>query len=134
MGSRAALHSAGGRHLYRVDDIRNCFRCRDDPDDHGCQHWEEARKAIRVLKQQARLFVKDADQLMDATGGKPAMLYRFLDGSAAFFSWGAPSWQGAGEITGTALETALDVLEARGQPGGKHGWGAWRKAGNNTDP
>lgn len=60
--------------------------------------------------------------LVHVTGGKAGMLYRFLDGSVAFFAWGAPSWQEAGEITGAALETALPVLEARGQPGGKHGW------------
>ena len=110
--------------LYRFDDIRNCLKCRVDPYDHSCQHWEEARKAVRVLKQQTRLFVRDADEFMDTTGGKAAMLYRFLDGSVAFFAWGAPSRQEAGEITGAVLETALRVLEARGQPGGKHGWGA----------
>ena len=83
--------------LYRFDDIRNCLKCRIDPDDHSCQHWEEARKAVRVLKQQAKLFVKDVNELVEATGGRGAMLYRFLDGSVAFFAWGAPSWQEAGE-------------------------------------
>ena len=39
--------------LYRFDDIRNCAKCRTDPDDHSCRHWEEARKALRMLKQQA---------------------------------------------------------------------------------
>ena len=108
--------------LYRLDDIRNCLKCRVDPDDHSCQHWEVAREAVRVLEQQAKLFVRDVDELMDATGGRTAMLYQFLDGSVAFFAWGAPSWQEAGEITGTALETALGILLARSQPGGKHGW------------
>ena len=109
--------------LYRFDDIRNCLKCRAAPDDHSCQHWEEARKALRMLKQQAKLFVREADELVDATGGRTAMLYRFLDGPVAFFAWGAPSWEEAGEITGAALETAIGVLEARGQPGGKHSWG-----------
>ncbi len=110
--------------LYRFDDIRTCPKCRVGPVDHRCHHWEEARKAVRVLKQDAKLFVRDAEELLDVTGGRAAMIYRFLDGSVGFFCWGAPSCQESGEITGTALETSLRVLEVRGQPGGKHGWGA----------
>ena len=70
-----------------------------------------------MLRQEATLIAKDVTELMDATGGCPAILYRFLDGSVGYLAPDAPYWQEAGEVTGRALERAFHVLGARGVPG-----------------
>lgn len=53
---------------------------------------------------------------MGATGGRPATLYRFLDGSVGYLAPDAPSWQEADEVTGRAPDRAFRVLGARGVP------------------
>ena len=106
-------------HLYAVpvlaafDAIRNCSHCRRDIDD-NCKAWQEARKAVAVLTQEARRLTKGVDELRDATGGWTANIYQFSDGSAAYFAPDAPDFQEAGELKGDALDKALRVLDARG--------------------
>ena len=112
-------------HLYAVpvqydfDGIRNCPHCRENPQDRNCDAWNNARKAVRVLRQEARRIAKDVDEMTDATGGKPATLYEFVDGSVAYFALGTPSWQEADELQGWALETARRILGREGR--------SWRK-------
>ena len=55
--------------------------------------------------------------MRDATGGRPANIYQFASGSAAYFAPDAPDFQEAGELQGDALARALRVLDARGVPG-----------------
>ena len=55
-------------HLYSVpvlaafDAIRNCSHCRRDTDD-NCKAWQEARKAVAVLTQEARGLRRGEDEL-----------------------------------------------------------------------
>ena len=115
-------------HLYAVpvqydfDGIRNCPHCRENPHERNCTAWEKARDGVRVLRQEARRIAKDVDEMTDATGGKPANLYEFVDGSVAYFALGTQSWQEADELQGWALETARRILDERAAPGGKANW------------
>ena len=58
-------------HLYAVpvlaafDAIRNCSHCRQNTDD-NCKAWQEARKAVAVLTQEARRLTKGMDELLTA--------------------------------------------------------------------
>ena len=115
-------------HLYAVpvqydfDGIRNCPHCRENPQERNCDAWNNARKAVRVLRQEARRIAKDVDEMTDATGGKSATLYEFVDGSVAYFALGTQSWKEAEELQGWALETARRILDERATPGGKANW------------
>ena len=60
--------------------------------------------------------------MTDATGGKPATLYEFVDGSVAYFALGTQSWQEAEELQGWALENARRILDERATPGEKANW------------
>ena len=106
-------------HLYAVpvlaafDAIRNCSHCRQNTDD-NCKAWREARQSVAVLKQECKRFVKGVGELRDATGGRAANIYRFADGSVAYFAPEAPDFQEVGELKGDALNKALRVLDARG--------------------
>ena len=102
---------------YDFDGIRNCPHCRENPQERNCTAWEKARDGVRVLRQEARRIAKDVDEMTDATGGKPATLYEFVDGSVAYFALGTPSWQEADELQGGALETAMRILDERAAPG-----------------
>ena len=112
-------------HLYAVavlaafDAIRNCSYCRRNTSEDNCEAWREARKSVAVLAKQARRLAKGVDELRDATGGRPANIYQFAGGSAAYFAPDAPDFQEAGELKGDALSSALRVLDARGAPGAK---------------
>ena len=84
-----------GRHttayLYAVpvlagfDAIRNCSHCRRYIDD-NCKAWRKLRKAVAVLRQEARRYTKGVDELRYATGGQTATIYQFLYGSVAHFA------------------------------------------------
>ena len=106
-------------HLYAVpvlaafDAIRNCSHCRQNTDD-NCKAWQEARKAVAVLTQEARRLTKDVDELREATGGRTANIYEFAGGSVAYFAPEAPDFQEAGEMKGGALTAAQRVIDARG--------------------
>ena len=106
-------------HLYAVpvlaafDAIRNCSHCRRNTDD-DCKAWREARKSVSVLIQEARRFAKGVDELRDATGGRPATIYEFADGSVAYFASDAPDFQEAGELKGDDIDKALGALDASG--------------------
>ena len=124
-------HRAGHRtlaHLYTVpvlndlDNIRNCPHCRQSPGDRTCRAWQEARKGVRTLRQEARRFARDVTELNAATGGCAATIHQFLDGSVGYFAPGAPMWREAGEINGQHLEKALEILQRQAVPGGKAGW------------
>ena len=106
-------------HLYSVpvlaafDAIRNCSHCRRNTDD-NCKAWRKARKAVAVLRQEARRLAKGVDELREATGGCAATIYQFACGSVAFFAPDAPDFQEAGELKGDDLARALRVLDASG--------------------
>ena len=115
-------------HLYTVpvlndlDNIRNCPHCRQPPGDRTCRAWQEARKGVRTLRQEARRFARDVTELNAATGGCAATIHQFLDGSVGYFAPDAPMWREAGDITGQHLEKALEILQRQALPGGKAGW------------
>ena len=104
-------------HLYAVpvlaafDAIRNCSHCRQNTDD-NCKAWQEARKAVAVLTQEARRLTKGVDELREAMGGRTANIYQFACGSVAYFAPDAPDFQEAGELTGDDLAAAQRVLDA----------------------
>ena len=109
-------------HLYAVpvlagfDAVRNCSHCRRNTDD-NCKAWREARESVAVLVQEARRFVKGVDELLDATGGRPATIYEFADESIAYFAPDAPDFAEAGELKGEDLAAAQRILDARGVSG-----------------
>ena len=70
-----------------------------------------------MIRREASLTAGEVTELADLTGGHPATLYRFLDGSVGCLAPDAPYWQEAGEVTGPALERAFPVLGARGISG-----------------
>ena len=115
-------------HLYTVpvlndlDNIRNCPHCRQSPSDRKCRAWQEARKGVRALRQEARRFAREVTEIKAAIGGCAATIYQFLDGSVGYFAPDAPMWREAGEVTGQDLDRALEVLHQQGVPGGKVGW------------
>ena len=121
-GPRSLAHLYTVPVQYDFDDIRNCGQCRKDPGDRNCRHWEEARKGVRVLYQEARRVCRNVSDLLERTGGVPANLYQFVDGSVAYFAYGAPTWQEADELTGSALQQAKDIIKRQGTPGGKADW------------
>ena len=103
-------------HLYAVpvlaafDAIRNCSHCRRNTDD-DCKAWRESRKSVAVLTQEARRLVKGVDELRDATGGRPANIYEFADGSVAYFAPDASDFQEAGELKDENLAAAQRILD-----------------------
>ena len=105
-------------HLYAVPvlegfvAVRNCSYCRRSTDE-DCAAWRKLRKAVAVLKQEARRYVKGVDELLDATGGRPATVYEFADGSVAYFAPEAPDFREAGELKGEDLDAARRVLTVR---------------------
>ena len=125
---RQSRYRAGHRtlaHLYTVpvlnflDNIRNCPHCRQSPGDRTCRAWQEARKGVRTLRQEARRFTRDVTELRGATRGCTATIYQFLDGSVGYFAPDAHMWQEAGEVTSPHLTKALEILQRQGVPGGK---------------
>ncbi len=97
------------------DDVRNCPHCRDNPGRRTCREWRNLAKSVRVLQQEARLTAKEVTELMDVTGGQPATLYRFLDGSVGYLAPEAPAWLEAGEIAGAGLRREMAILEDSGK-------------------
>ena len=105
-------------HLYAVpvlsgfDAVRNCSHCRRETDD-DCAAWRKLRKAVAVLRQECRRYAKGVDELLAATGGRPATIYEFADGSVAYFAPEAPDFREAGELRGADLAAAQRVLAVR---------------------
>ena len=97
------------------DGVRNCPHCRQNPGERTCRAWRDLARSVRVLKQEASLTTGEVTELADATGGQPATLYRFLDGSVGYLAPEAPYWQEAGEVTGKGLRRAMAILEHRGE-------------------
>ena len=71
--------------------------------------------SVRTLRQEASLAAGEVTELADATGGRPATLYRFLDGSVGYMAPEAPYWQEAGELNGKGLRRAMAILEHPGE-------------------
>ena len=105
-------------HLYAVpvlmgfDAVRNCSHCRRETDD-DCAAWRKLRKAVAVLRQECRRYVKGVGELRDATGGRTATIYEFADGSVAYFAPDADDFCEAGELKGEVLAAAQHVLTVR---------------------
>ena len=110
-------------HLYAVpvlegfDAVRNCSHCRRSTDD-DCRAWRRLRKSVGVLRQECRWYAKGVDELPEATGGWPAMIYEFADGSLAYFAPDAPDFAEARELKGDDLAAAQRVLDQKGLAGG----------------
>ena len=108
--------------LNDLDNIRNCPHCREHPGDRTCRAWQEARKGVTTLRQEARCFAREITELRHATGGCAATIYQFLDGSVGYLAPDAPMWREAGDLTDQEVDTALEILQRRGIPGGKAEW------------
>ena len=76
------------------------------------------RKAVAVLRQECRRYAKGVDELLGATGGWPATIYEYADGSAAYFAPDAADFAKTGELKGKELAAAQRILDERGLPGG----------------
>ena len=106
-------------HLYAVpvlagfDAVRNCSHCRRSTDD-DCKAWRKLRKAVAVLKQECRRYAKGVDELLEVTGGRPAIIYEYHAGSVAYFAPEASDFAEAGELKGDALVAAQRILDERG--------------------
>ena len=120
-GNRTAAHLYTVPVLNDLDSIRNCPHCRQFPGDRTCRAWQGARKGVRTLRQEARRFAREVIELRAATAGCAATLYQFLDGSVGYFAPAAPMWREAGDLISQDLDKALEVLQQRGEPGGKSG-------------
>ena len=105
--------------LSDLDNIRNCAHCRLSPGDRSCPAWRQARRSAAVLQWEARRSLRDVAEIPRATGGHPATLYEFPDGSVGYLAPGAPAWREASELTGRDRERAVEILDRRatGSPG-----------------
>ncbi len=54
------------------------------------------------------------DELLEATGGRMAIIYEYHAGSVAYFAPEAPDFAEAGELKGEALATAQTIIDDRG--------------------
>ena len=113
MGRHSTAHLYSVPVLAGFDAVRNCSHCRRETDG-DCAAWRKLRKAVTVLRQECRRYVKGVDELLDATGGRPATIYEFADGSVAYFAPEAPDFREAGELKGKDLAAAQRVLVERG--------------------
>ena len=86
--------------------------------DEDCAAWRKLRKAVDVLRQECRRYAKGVDELLAATGGRPASIYEFAGGSVAYFAPDAADVAEAGELKGDDLAAAQRVLDERDMPGG----------------
>ena len=73
---------------------------------------------MAVLRQECRWYAKGVDELLDATGGRPATIYEFADGSVAYFAPDATDFRETGELKGDGLAAAQRILDDRGISGG----------------
>ena len=119
-GRMSTAHLCAVPVLAGFDAVRNCSHCRRSTDD-DCKAWRKLRKAVAVLRQEAKRYVKGVDELRDATGGQTATIYQFACGSVAYFAPDAPDFQEAGELKDADLAAAQRVLDERGIPGGMPG-------------
>lgn len=58
------------------------------------------------------------DELLDATGGRTAIVYDYHAGSVAYFAREAPDFTEVGELKGDVLAAARRVLDEMGVSGG----------------
>ena len=72
------------------------------------------RKSVAVLRQECRRNAKGVDELLDAIGGRPAMMYEFADRSVAYFAPDAPDFAEAEDLKGDDLVAAQRILDERG--------------------
>ena len=109
-------------HLYAVpvlagfDAVRNCSHCRKNTED-NCKAWHKLRKAVAVLKQECRWYAKEVNDLLEATGGRTAIIYEYHAGSIAYFAPNAPDFAEAEELKGDDLAAAQQILDERGVSG-----------------
>ena len=73
---------------------------------------------MAILRQECRRYAKGVDEMLGATGGWPATIYEFADGSVAYFAPDVPDFAEAGELKGKELAAAQRILDERGLPGG----------------
>ena len=120
MGRHTTAHLYAVSVLEAFDAVRNCSHCRGSTDD-DCKAWRKLRKSVSVLRQQCRWYAKGVDELLEATGGRPATIYEYHAGSIAYFAPEAPDFAEAGELKDDDLAAAQRVLDERGLSGGTPG-------------
>ena len=102
-----------GRSGSGVIVVDHCSHCRKSTDK-DCKAWRKLRKAVAVLKQECRWYVKGVDELLAATGGRTATIYQYHAGLVAYFAPDAPAFKEAGELKGDDAVAAQHILDARG--------------------
>ena len=112
MGRMSTAHLYALPVLAGFDAIRNCSHCRRHTGE-DCAAWRKTRKAVAVLRDQAKRLARGVDELHHATGGRTANIYEFADGSVAYFSPDAPDFAEAGEMKGDDFAAAQRVLTVR---------------------
>ena len=70
-------------------------------------------EAVVTLAQEARRLAKGVDELLEATGGRPATIYEYHAGSVAYFAPEAPDFKEAAELKGDDLASAQRILDER---------------------
>ena len=112
MGRHSTAHLYAVPVLAGFDAVRNCSHCHTNTGE-DCKAWRKLWKAVAVLKQECRRYAKGVDELLDATGGRTAIIYEFADESIAYFAPEAPDFAEAGELKGGDLAAAQRILDAR---------------------
>ena len=104
--------------LERFDAVRNCSHCRKKHRRRLCGLAQAKEVGGRSGRQDYRRYAKGVDELLEATSGRPAIIYEYHAGSVAYFTPDAPDFAEAGELKGDDLAAARRILEERGLPGG----------------
>ena len=73
---------------------------------------------MAVLRQECRRYAKGVDELLEATGGRPAIIYEDQTGSVAYFAPDAPGFAEAEELKGEVIAAAQRILDERDISGG----------------
>ena len=120
MGRHSTAHLYAVPVLEGFDAVRNCSHCRRSTDD-DCAAWRKLRKSVAVLRQECRWYAKGVDELLEATGGRQAIIYEYHAGSVAYFAPDAPDFAEAGELKDDNLAVTQRILDARGVPNGMAG-------------
>ena len=120
MGRHATAHLYAVPVLEGFDAVRNCSHCCRSTDD-DCKAWRKLRKSVAALRQECRRHAKGVEDLLETTGGRPATIYEYRNGSVAYFAPEAPDFVEAGELKGDDLAAARRILDERGLPGGNAG-------------
>jgi len=114
MGRHSTAHLYSVPVLEGFDAVRNCLHSRRSTDDDR-RAWCKPQKAVAVLRQECRRYVKGVDELLAAISGRATTIYEFADGPVAYFAPEAPDFGEARELKDDDLAAARRILEEKGE-------------------